>query len=236
MNKLTMLTLIVPRENGDKWQVFLAEAGLPSMFSFPCLGTAGKTLRERLGLASNEKTLLMAAAPHGRIKPILGRAVSDMGLNLPGSGIAMAIPLESAGGQSSLNMLLGGQPFDPNEVNEMDFNVFPYSLVVCICENGWSDTVMDAARSAGAGGGTVIHAKGTAGELARKFMGVSLAAEKQMVLILLNQKTRRDVMRAVMEKAGVNTPAHTVLFSLPVEDIAGLKSIMDEETASAPAT
>ena len=46
MNKLTMLTLIVPRENGDSWQAFLAEAGLPSMFSFPCLGTAGKTLRE----------------------------------------------------------------------------------------------------------------------------------------------------------------------------------------------
>lgn len=228
MNKLTLLTLIVPRENGDAWQAFLEGEGLISMLSFPCLGTAGKSLRERLGLASSEKTLLVMAMPHKKIRQVMNRAVSDMGLNVPGSGIAMAIPMESAGGRSSLSMLLGGQEFDPNEVNDMDFNVYPYSLVVCVCENGWSDAVMDAARSAGAGGGTVIHAKGTAGELARKFMGVSLAAEKQMVLILLNQKSRRDVMRAVMEKAGVSTPAHTILFSLPVEEIAGLKSIMDE--------
>ncbi len=230
MNKLTLLTLIVPREDGDRWQTFLEGEGLLSVLSFPCLGTAGKSLRERLGLASSEKTLLMMTVPHKKTRHVLNHAVSDMGLNVPGSGIAMAIPMESAGGRSSLNMLLGGQEFDPNEVNEMDFNVYPYSLVVCICENGWSDAVMDAARSAGAGGGTVIHAKGTAGELARKFMGVSLAAEKEMVLVLLNQKTRRDVMRAVMDKAGVGTPAHTVLFSIPVEDIAGLKSIMEEES------
>ena len=88
---------------------------------------------------------------------------------------------------------------------------------------------MEAARSAGAGGGTVVHAKGTAAEEARKFLGVSLAAEKEMVLILLRQETRRAVMRAIMDQAGVHTPAHTILFSLPVEDIAGLKSVMQQE-------
>ena len=229
MNKLTLFVLIVPREHGDDWQGFLRGHGLNALFSFPCNGTAGQSLLDRLGLQDSEKTLFFAAAPHPKIRRLIRDSVSDMGLNVAGSGIAMAVPFESAGGQTSLSLLLGGQEFDPNEVNKMDFSVYPYSLIVAIAENGHSEAVREAARGAGAGGGTVIHAKGTAAEEARKFLGVSLAPEKEMILILVRQETRRPVMKAVMEQAGVKSPAHTILFSLPVEDIAGLKSIMKEE-------
>ncbi len=226
MNKLSLFALIVPRERGDAWQGFLAGHGLDSLFSFPCLGTAGPGLLDRLGLKPSEKTLFLAALPHPKTRGLLRDCVSDMGLNVAGSGIAMALPFESAGGQTSLRLLLGSQEFDPDEVKEMNFSVYPYSLIVAIAESGNSEAVMEAARSAGAGGGTVIHAKGTAAEEARKFLGVSLAPEKEMILILLRQETRRDVMRAIMDRAGVKSPAHTILFSMPVEDIAGLKSIM----------
>ena len=59
-----------------------------------------------------------------------------------------------------------------------------YELLVAIANQGSIDVVMDAARSAGAGGGTVIHAKGTGMESARKFLGVSLAAEKEIIFIV----------------------------------------------------
>ncbi len=228
MNKLSLFTLIVSRDTGKQWQAFLNGNGLTTLFSFPCLGTAGRSLLEKLGLQSNEKTLFIATVPHKKVKPLLRDCVSDMGLNVAGAGIAMVSPLEAVGGQSALDALLGGQDFDPNEVSEMDFSVYPYSLIVAIAEKGHVDEVMEAARSAGAGGGTVIHAKGTAAEEARKFLGLSLVTEKEMVLILLQQETRRPVMKAIMDKAGIHSPAHTVLFSLPVEDIAGLKSIMKE--------
>ena len=39
-------------------------------------------------------------------------------------------------------------------------------------------------------------------------------------------------MHAIMEKAGIHTPAHTVLFSLPVETVAGLKSVMEDSEES----
>ena len=61
-----------------------------------------------------------------------------------------------------------------------------------------------------------------------RFVGVSLAAEKEMVLILVRQENRRTVMQAVMDRTGIQTPAHTILFSLPVEDIAGLRSLMPD--------
>ncbi len=109
---------------------------------------------------------------------------------------------------------------------------FEHELIIVILNEGHTDLVMDAARSAGAGGGTVLHAKGTAAEEARKFLGVALAAEKEMILLLLRQEARRPVMKAIMDRAGVRSPAHTILFSMPVEDIAGMKSMMREDAGA----
>lgn len=54
-------------------------------------------------------------------------------------------------------------------------------LLIVIAEQGYTDLIMSAARKAGAYGGTVIYAKGTGQEFAEKFMGVSLAAEKEIM-------------------------------------------------------
>ena len=87
--------------------------------------------------------------------------------------------------------------------------------------------VMDAARGAGAYGGTVIHAKGTGMEQAEKFMGVSLAAEKEMIFIVAKKEQKNDIMEAVMEQAGLDTKAKSIVFSLPVTDTAGLRLLED---------
>ena len=81
---------------------------------------------------------------------------------------------------------------------------------------------MDAARSAHAPGGTVIHAKGTGAEHAKKFLGISLAEEKEMVFIAVKSAQKNDIMRAIMEQAGISTSAGAVIFSLPVTDTAGI--------------
>lgn len=87
---------------------------------------------------------------------------------------------------------------------------------------------MEAARSAGAHGGTVIHAKGTGMQAADKFMGVSLAIEKEMVFIVAKTEEKNSIMQAVMEKAGLNTKAKAITFSLPVTDTAGLRLVEDD--------
>jgi len=88
---------------------------------------------------------------------------------------------------------------------------------------------MDAARSAGATGGTSVHAKGTGTELARKFFGVSIAEEKEIVLILARAEDRNPIMKAIMAQAGVRSVAQSLVFSLPVSDIAGLRRLEEEE-------
>ena len=86
------------------------------------------------------------------------------------------------------------------------------------------------ARGAGAYGGTVIHAKGTGMEYAEKYLGVTIAAEKAMIFIVTKKDQKNSIMKAIMEQAGMQTPAKTIVFSLPVTDTAGLRLVdLDEE-------
>ena len=87
---------------------------------------------------------------------------------------------------------------------------------------------MDAARAAGAGGGTVLHAKGTGSKRGEKFFGVSLADEKDMVYIIAYADEKTAIMRAINENAGPGTKAGAICFSLPVSSVAGLRE-RDEE-------
>lgn len=101
-------------------------------------------------------------------------------------------------------------------------------LIIIICENGHTEEVMQAARSAGAGGGTVLHAKGTGTELAQKFYGMTLAEEKEMIFVVTRAEHKKNIMRAISEAAGAHTPARAVSFSVPVSQSAGLR-FFDEE-------
>ena len=82
---------------------------------------------------------------------------------------------------------------------------------------------MEAARAAGAGGGTVIRAKGTYGKGDDHFFGVTLAEEKDTVLIVTTEAQRRPIMQALINQAHEHPEYGTVTFSLPVSDTMGLR-------------
>ena len=227
MGGIDLLTLIIPRNHGDRYLRFVEDCGVNTCFTIPCNGTAGQKILDLLGLVETEKIMLLAVSDHMKCEKIMKLAVTRMGLEMAGSGIAFTVPLDAAGGQSSLNELMYGQTYHLDEVKKMDQQDFPYVLIAAISEAGHVEDVMNAARSAGAGGGTVVHAKGTGGAMARRFLGVSLADEKEMILILVNRHRRNDVMQAIMREAGIRSEAHTILFTLPVEHVEGLQSVMN---------
>lgn len=101
-------------------------------------------------------------------------------------------------------------------------NKFEHELIVCIVNAGFSELVMDAARSVGAGGGTVIHAKGTANKEAETLFRITVQPEKEMVMILVAQKLKEDVLHALYKSVGLNTPGQGIAFSLPVDEVVGL--------------
>lgn len=97
-----------------------------------------------------------------------------------------------------------------------------YELIVCIVNAGFSDTVMDTARQLGAGGGTVLRARGTANPEAETFFNISITPEKEMVLILVSKAVRDDILHGLYKTVGLNTSGAGIAFSMPVDNAIGL--------------
>ena len=140
-----------------------------------------------------------------------------MQIDVPGTGIAFIVPLSSIGGKRALMFLTEHQPLTWKE--ESTLKDTRYELLLVVANQGYT---------AGAGGGTVIHAKGTGMEGAAAFLGVELVNEKELVLIVSRTSQKNTIMKAIME--GANPKAGTIVFSLPVTDTAGLR-LMEEDEA-----
>lgn len=111
----------------------------------------------------------------------------------------------------------------------------PYELIVTIVNRGFTDDVMDAARSQGAGGGTVLHARGSGIHEAEKFFGVSIQPEKEIVLVVVQRARKQAVMQAICTAAGLFTEGRGMSFSLPVDEVAGIVHWQQvDEQAPAP--
>lgn len=96
------------------------------------------------------------------------------------------------------------------------------SLIVAIINKGFSEQVMDAARSAGASGGTILTGRGTCGEDIKKFFSLTIQEEKEALLIVVENAKKNAIMSAIAENGGSGTPAAGIVFSLPVDDTLGM--------------
>lgn len=98
-------------------------------------------------------------------------------------------------------------------------------MIVVIVNKGFAGEIMDVARAHGATGGTILSGKGTGGEKAKKFFAMSLEEEKEVVLILVKEELRAEIMRAVATEFGLDSPGRGIVFSLPVEETIGLSFV-----------
>lgn len=217
--ELNYILSILDRDKGEEMTDLCAELGLPLALSALGRGTAGKKILDLYGLVSSERAVIMTVANGGKTKTLLREARKRFYMDIPGNGILLSVPIKSVGGEDTLAFLSEHAVPDqaPPQVT------FAHEMIVAIANEGYSENVMDAARAAGAVGGTVIHAKGTGAEKAEKFFGVLLAHEKDVILIVAKAAEKAGIMRGIVRDAGPGSPAGSIVFSLPVSHIAGLR-------------
>ena len=225
MGNLFLMTTIVDRKVAKKYSELYKENEQHVMFVTLGSGTAANEILDYLGLENTEKAVIFSIQEESAWEKTKKQLQQKLKIDAPGGGIAFTIPLSSIGGKKTLQFLLEGQDYQKEEESTLKDTV--HELIVVIADQGNIELIMDAARGAGAYGGTVIHAKGTGMEQAEKFMGVSLAAEKEMIFIVTKKEQKNEIMKAIMEKAGLDSRAKSIVFSLPVTDTAGLRLIED---------
>ena len=104
-----------------------------------------------------------------------------------------------------------------------DMSEKTYEMIFCIINAGYSETVMDAAREAGARGGTVIRARGTAGKEAEEVFKITVHPDKEVIMILVPKDIKDAVLEAIYKSAGMSTAGQGIAFSLPVNRTVGLQ-------------
>lgn len=225
MGKLYLMVTVVDRKVGKKYQSLYRENEHHVMFSSLGFGTAASDILNYLGLEATEKAVIFSVQEEEKWLHIKKQLQKKLRIDAPGGGIAFIVPLSSIGGKKSLQFLLEKQDYQKEEESTLKDTV--HELIIVIANQGNIEMVMDAARGAGAYGGTVIHARGTGMEKAEQFLGFSLASEKEMIFIVAKKEQKNSIMKAIMENAGSESRAKSIVFSLPVTDTAGLRLIED---------
>ncbi len=175
-------------------------------------------------LVETEKAIIGTVASESSVRQLIKTAKRRLFIDIPGNGVMMVIPIKSVGGGRTLAYVTDGQTLG-GAIPDMNFE---NELIIVILNEGYSDMVMDAARDAGATGGTVFHAKGTGRIKTEKFFGVSLAEEKDIIYILASAKKKTEIMKAINQECGTETRACAICFSLPVSEVAGVRKLEDE--------
>ena len=97
-----------------------------------------------------------------------------------------------------------------------------YQLIFCVVNAGFSQVVMEAAKSVGARGGTLIHGRGTANKEAEKRFQIVVQPDKEIVMILVKKEIKDEVLTALNKAAGLETAGQGIAFSVPVDRVVGI--------------
>ena len=187
-------------------------------FNFACFGkgTASSSLLQYLGLEEVRKYVYFSLIDNNQKEKIFNELKKKIKLEKAGNGICFTIPLSSATKyiKSKFN----------TEVNmNKKENKKQYHLIVTVITEGFSEIVMNTAKNAGAGGGTLIRGRSLYQKNSkREFLGFSIEPEKDVILIVTEESKKNDIMNAIIERTGLKTKGGASCFSLPISDAIGI--------------
>ena len=225
MGNLYLMTTIVDRKDVNRYIDLFKENNMNVKHLTLGFGTAANEIMDYLGLESREKAVSFSVVEENSWIDIKKQLEKKLKIDAPGGGISFITPISSIGGKKALNYLIESENYQKEE--ESTLKNTERELIVVVAEQGYTELIMDAARGAGAYGGTVIHAKGTGQAAAEKFLGVTIAAEKEILFIVTKTEQKNSIMQAIMKDAGLDSKAKSIVFSLPETDTAGLRLVED---------
>lgn len=221
-NRTKLLISVVNQKDDVVLKEILDDFSVTLSFTFAGRGTARSAVLDYLGIGETEKAVVFSLFPESDEELILHEIREKMSLYLVGRGISFTVPLSAvsdiiAGGlvRAAANKTVNGSKIMNNEGRK-------YDLIIAAVDSNLTDEAMEAARSAGAAGGTIIRARSLENAKAEQFIGITLAKEQELLLILSKREGKLAIMNALSERVGLKTEAGGIIFSIPVDRTAGI--------------
>ena len=104
-----------------------------------------------------------------------------------------------------------------------------HEVIFTIVNSGYAEEAMRVAREQGVRGGTILGARGVVNEDAATFFGITLHADKEILMMVVDKDIRDNVLNALYKEMGLGKKSQGIVFSLPVSDVAGLAVPVEEK-------
>jgi nitrogen regulatory protein PII len=219
------------------------------LLSFVCngSGTASSEIIDLLGIGATVKAMFFCLVQSADTSHIIQEVRRALGPRSAGAGIAFSVPLtgvtariftmfeeaaaetqaaKEASAKEAVAKEAGDKGASIQEEQSMKAIEISHGMIISILNRGNSDAFMTKARKAGAQGGTVISARGISQEVIKKFFGISVQDEKEIIIILAGKDTVVPIMDAVKSDFGPSSKAAGVIFSLPVDRVMSLNALV----------
>lgn len=226
------LLLTITREDDQrKLEELFDSINATVCFQFRGKGTAPTEMMDIFGIGGTTRLLTGAILPKSQVRTVFDMLYKQLHFRHKGGGIAITIPVNAL--QNHILQVLGdeerawmeveaakkGTPKgDEEEMGEKT----EYTVIWVSVESGYSDDVVDAARNAGAKGGTVMKGRRRNSKSVSRHFGIKVQEEQDFVMIVVPKERKTEIMTAIASVCGLGTDAHGVLLALPVEDVMGL--------------
>ena len=221
MQNVYLFITITKKTDGKEFIDFFLEHKVSPIYSTIGHGMASSKTLSLLGLEQTEKVVMQSIVTTSKMYELKSALTKTMSIDLPDRGIAVAVPLSSIASKRVLDHILTEQATCDTQIQTSTERKIDMELIFAICIKGNSDKIMDAARAAGARGGTVVKAKGTASG-SDMFFGMAISDEKEIIYIVSRKEQKSDIMKAIASYTNEHG-THPIAFSLPVTETAGFR-------------
>ena len=168
-------------------------------------GTAENSIIQLLGLGDKSKDIVYILVEEEICQNVLDK-IKESTQNKKNFGIVFTIDINNFLRSGSIKNL-ENENLGVEKMNDS------YEIINVIVNKGYAEDAMAEARKAGAGGGTIINARGTAKEGDAKFFGIEIVPEKEMLLILVPKDKKDEIIKAISDLPCLNKAGSGILFT-----------------------
>lgn len=217
MSMFKLIAVIVPHNKADRISSSAVNAGSAGGTVLMGRGLTGSKFLSVLGLGESLKDILLFLCDKEKTNQISAEIKKTCANERKNFGRIFIL--------DSQVMIKAGNIFSEEKDEGGDSMDHTYQLISVILNKGYADDAMAAARKAGAGGGTVLNARGTAREDDEKFFGMHIVPEKEMLMMVVPSEKKDNVLKAIKELPCLQQPGSGIAFCSGVDsfDILGKK-------------
>lgn len=214
MDMRALVVIVTPVLAEVTRQIF-KEANAEVRYEIDGEGTASREWMDVLGLGSAAKKLLVGILPDAEADALAEKLNKSLPLRKAGNGIVFTVPAEKMKDFAHL------QQKETALEGSISEEKICY-LVSIIANKGRSEDVMDAARTVGASGGTIIHGEDVRHHALVRAWGLRHSETKEIILILSEASKVMSLMKAVTEQCGGDEKVQAKAYASLVDRVYGL--------------